>query len=127
MAKKHKNAKIVNSEIEVEGIPFGIISVDDFLQDPFTQNLISSIKKDGNDPIQCMTFFLVSYQIVDIKAQLMAKGQYALANDPEALDHFFEMASTNVLVNYSGILAAIGEKTVARLFAMFANNEATND
>ncbi|OMS52741.1 hypothetical protein AQ745_04260 [Burkholderia pseudomallei] len=89
--------------------------------------MISSIKKDGNDPIQCMTFFLVSYQIVDIKAQLMAKGQYALANDPEALDHFFEMASTNVLVNYSGILAAIGEKTVARLFAMFANNEATND
>lgn len=30
-------------------------------------------------------------------------------------------------MNYSGILAAIGEKAVARLFAMFANNEATND
>lgn len=127
MAKKQKIAKIVKIKTELEGIPFGILSLDDFLQAPFTQGLITAIKTESDDPLQRLNTFLMSYQLVDIKAQLIAKGQDEICNAPEAQEYFFELATKNVLENYGGILAAIGEKKVARLFAMFANNNATND
>ena len=69
----------------------------------------------------------MSYQLVDIKAQLIAKGQDEICNTPEAQEYFFELATNNVLENYGGILAAIGSKDVARLLAMFTNGATTSE
>jgi hypothetical protein len=127
MAKKQKIAKIVKGKTEIEGIPFGILSLDDFLQAPFTQGLIAAIKTESDDPLQRLNTFLMSYQLVDIKVQLIAKGQDEICNAPEAQEYFFELATKNVLENYGGILAAIGSQDVARLLAMFTNDATTNE
>lgn len=89
--------------------------------------MIVAIKATSDDPLQRLNAFLVSYQVVDIKAQLIAKGHDEICNAPEAQEYFFELASKNLQENYREILTAIGSKDVVRLLAMFANDEATND
>lgn len=127
MVKKQKGARSTKNGIGIEGIPFGLLSVDDILQAPVTQGMIVAIKATSDDPLQRLNAFLVSYQVVDIKAQLIAKGHDEICNAPEAQEYFFELASKNLQENYREILTAIGSKDVVRLLAMFANDEATND
>ncbi|WP_197339876.1 hypothetical protein [Ralstonia solanacearum] len=127
MAKKQKGARSAKNGIGIVSIPFGLISLDDFLQAPFTKDLIEPLKAKVKDPQQLLKGFLMFYQVVELKAQLIEQGQEEICDAPEAQDQLFELASKNVSDNYGAILAAIGLVDVARVLAMLINDQATND
>lgn len=116
--------KEATPELDLPGIPFGILTLEQFIESPEGQEVIQTMKTHIRDPYTLIGPCLVSYQYYDMLAQLNSKSVPMLeerANDEVLLD----LATRYVITNLAHIVSDIGQERLDNLIKLLSPDEAT--
>ena len=113
MSKKNKTAK-ANIEVDVQPVPFGVISLDDFVSSKACDAALQ-IASNYEDSEKAYAF-LCSYQVTEICNAVRLAGLGELLEDEEFLVQATLYAKEMVNFHFIGMLMVVGG-TISNLLA----------
>lgn len=115
--------KAVTPELDLPGIPFGILTLEHFIESPDGQEIIQTMKTMSRDPHILIGPLLVSYQYTDMVAQLNHRAipmKEERANDEVLLD----LATRHVIEHLALIVRDIGQERLDNLIRLLSPDSA---
>lgn len=106
MSKKNKNAK-ANFEFDVRPVPFGIVSLDDFVSTKAFDAVLKSASEQEN-PYEKAFDFLCSYQYAEICNSFYLAGRTDLLDNEEFQKNAVESAYVIVSKHFIEMFMAVG-------------------
>lgn len=108
---------------DLEDIPSGPLSLENFIQSAEGQATISVLKKVSTDPQKLIVLLLVAYQGFDIMEQLKSMGRIVEPGTKER-EIVLKVASAGVVENLATILIELGQERLDMLIKALSPDEA---
>jgi hypothetical protein len=111
--------KAATPELDLPGIPFGLLTLEQFIDSPEGQEVIQTMKTMSSDPYSLVVPCLVSYQYYDLFAHLNDKAvpmKEERANDEALLD----LATRYVVEYLPNIVSDIGQERLDNLIKILS-------
>ena len=102
--------KPANTHLVIKGIPHGLLNPQEFIETNFGKEMATNLSVNGNKPEENLIPFLVAYQYMDLKAQLMALGKHEDPSTPEGEEALRDLAVQNVSENFHEIVQGLGSE-----------------
>jgi hypothetical protein len=102
--------KPVNTHLVIKGIPHGLLTPQEFVETNFGEEMAANLSANDNKPEENLIPFLVAYQYMDLKAQLMALGKHEEPSTPEGEEALRDLAIQNVSENFHEIVQGLGSE-----------------
>lgn len=100
--------KTASTHLVIKGIPHGLLTPQEFVGTNFGKEMAANLSANGNNPEENIIPFLVAYQYMDLKAQLMALGKHEDPSTPEGEEALRDLAVQNVSESFQEIVQGLG-------------------
>ena len=100
--------KTATTHLVIKGIPHGLLTPQEFVGTNFGKETAANLSANGNNPEENIIPFLVAYQYMDLKAQLMALGKHEDPSTPEGEEALRDLAVQNVSESFQEIVQGLG-------------------
>lgn len=100
--------KTATTHLVIKGIPHGLLTPQEFVGTNFGKEMAANLSANGNNPEENIIPFLVAYQYMDLKAQLMALGKHEDPSTPEGEEALRDLAVQNVSESFQEIVQGLG-------------------
>lgn len=98
------------THLVIKGIPHGLLTPKEFVETKFGKEMAANLSANGNNPEENIIPFLVAYQYMDLKAQLMALGKHEDPSTPEGEEALRDLAVQNVSESFQEIVQGLGSE-----------------
>ncbi|MDN4065630.1 MULTISPECIES: hypothetical protein [Ralstonia solanacearum species complex] len=106
-------------ELDLPGIPFGILTLEQFIASSEGQEVIQTMKTMSSDPYFLMVPFLTSYQYYDMLAQLNDRA-IPMKEERENDEVLLNVATRYVVEHLPKIVIDIGQEKMKSLIKMLS-------
>lgn len=110
---------------DIKCIPFGAMTLEQFIVSTYGQEAIRLLKKASDDPLKLIVPFLVAYQVSDLKMQFEDKHPHLLQL-PEFRQKINDISIQHLITELEGTLHAIGEESLERLAKILSRDNKIN-